>query len=44
MKYMLFYFIWLFKGVLTVPCSKFGNDETRIILFLCSGFLNVDLD
>ena len=30
---MYFYFIWLFKCVLTVPCSKFGNEETRIILY-----------
>ena len=30
---MNFYFIWLIKGILTVPFSKFDNEETRIILF-----------
>ena len=38
-KYMQFYFFWLFKGVLTVPCPKFGNKETRIILFSLCWFL-----
>ena len=31
-KYMLFHFVW-FKGVLTVPCPTFGNEEARMILF-----------
>ena len=32
-KYVKFYFIWLFKGVFTVTCSKFCNEKTRINLF-----------